>query len=203
MATTTPLTDAINSLTTYSNSVTGASDTDLSSAVATLVAGYGGGGASNIMVGTFTCTTYGETLTINTGYTGNGYPIAMMIYTPEGYNNTSGAFGSTIAYGAGSVFSHVKKDATIAPTWNNNLASDGGLILGSAKDSSSNSAMQNHFYSATERLFYGSVSNSDPQKMVKMPTATSFNVICRPDTTSKSYGFLINIPYIWMVVYSE
>lgn len=41
---TTPLTDAITALTTYSNTVTGASDTDLSSAVATLAAGYGGGG---------------------------------------------------------------------------------------------------------------------------------------------------------------
>ena len=41
---TTPLTDAINALTTYSNTVTGASDTTLSDAVATLAVGYGGGG---------------------------------------------------------------------------------------------------------------------------------------------------------------
>lgn len=42
----TPLTDAINALTTYANSVTGASDTTLSDAVDTLAAGYGGGGGS-------------------------------------------------------------------------------------------------------------------------------------------------------------
>lgn len=46
MPSTTPLTDAINALTTYSNTVTGASDTTLSDAVATLAAGYGGGGGS-------------------------------------------------------------------------------------------------------------------------------------------------------------
>lgn len=46
MPTTTPLTDAITALTTYSNTVTGASDTDLSSAVATLAAGYGQGGGT-------------------------------------------------------------------------------------------------------------------------------------------------------------
>lgn len=40
----TPLTDAINALTTYANSVTGASSTTLSDAVDDLVAGYGGGG---------------------------------------------------------------------------------------------------------------------------------------------------------------
>lgn len=39
----TPLTDAINALTTYANTVTGASDTTLSDAVGTLAAGYGGG----------------------------------------------------------------------------------------------------------------------------------------------------------------
>lgn len=44
MPTTTPLTDAINALTTYANETTGASDTTLSDAVETLVEGYGQGG---------------------------------------------------------------------------------------------------------------------------------------------------------------
>lgn len=47
MPTTTPLTDAINALTQYANETTGASDTTLSDAVGTLVAGYGGGGGSS------------------------------------------------------------------------------------------------------------------------------------------------------------
>lgn len=46
----TPLTDAINALTRYANETTGASDTTLSEAVATLVAGYGGGGSSNLVL---------------------------------------------------------------------------------------------------------------------------------------------------------
>lgn len=40
----TPLTDAINALTTYANEITGQSDTTLSDAVESLVDGYGGGG---------------------------------------------------------------------------------------------------------------------------------------------------------------
>lgn len=43
MSSTTPLTDAINALTTYANEVTGKSDTTLSDAVESLVDGYGGG----------------------------------------------------------------------------------------------------------------------------------------------------------------
>lgn len=45
MPSNTPLTDAINALTQYANETTGASDTNLSDAVGTLVAGYGGGGS--------------------------------------------------------------------------------------------------------------------------------------------------------------
>lgn len=48
MPNTTPLTDAINALTTYANETTGASDTTLSDAVETLVDGYGGGGGVSI-----------------------------------------------------------------------------------------------------------------------------------------------------------
>lgn len=46
---TTPLTDAINALTRYANETTGASDTTLSDAVGTLVAGYGGGGGIELI----------------------------------------------------------------------------------------------------------------------------------------------------------
>lgn len=50
-----PLTDAINALTTYANTVTGASDTTLSDAVGTLAAGYGGGGGLTVVAsGTYT-----------------------------------------------------------------------------------------------------------------------------------------------------
>lgn len=44
MPSNTPLTDAINALTQYANETTGASDTNLSDAVGTLIDGYGQGG---------------------------------------------------------------------------------------------------------------------------------------------------------------
>ena len=50
MPSTTPLTDAINALTQYANETTGQSDTTLSAAVGTLVAGYGGGGGDQATI---------------------------------------------------------------------------------------------------------------------------------------------------------
>lgn len=49
MSSTTPLTDAINALTTYANEITGQSDTTLSDAVESLVDGYGGGSGDSLV----------------------------------------------------------------------------------------------------------------------------------------------------------
>lgn len=62
----TPLTDRINALTTYSNTVTGENDTTLSDAVAHLIAGYGGGGSS-LASGTVTPQAASTELTFDTG----------------------------------------------------------------------------------------------------------------------------------------
>lgn len=70
MPSTTPLTDAINALTTYANTTTGVSDTTLSDAVATLIAGYGGGGSGGsggVYTGTFTPTERVSSVTIDVG----------------------------------------------------------------------------------------------------------------------------------------
>ena len=50
----TPLTDAINALTSYANSVTGEADETLSDAVRSLADGYGGGSSAQVASGEFT-----------------------------------------------------------------------------------------------------------------------------------------------------
>ena len=65
MPSNTPLTDAINALTQYANETTGASDTTLSDAVGTLVAGYGGGGGGLTQLYNLTLAQNTRTVTIN------------------------------------------------------------------------------------------------------------------------------------------
>lgn len=85
---TTPLTDAITALTTYSNTVTGASDTDLSSAVATLAAGYGGGGGGGTW--SYEQVTIGSNSVTNTvgacDYFGHTDLLAIMTTNADTYN---------------------------------------------------------------------------------------------------------------------
>lgn len=66
-----PLTDAINALTTYANSVTGASDTTLSEAVATLANGYGQGGGKSDMNGWTNDVAYTDLTIIQNEYVDN------------------------------------------------------------------------------------------------------------------------------------
>ena len=80
----TPLTDAINALTTYANETTGASDTTLSDAVATLVSGYGQGGGGWTTDGIVTnaepngIITLGSSITTISSYALCGKPITQI-----------------------------------------------------------------------------------------------------------------------------
>lgn len=69
----TPLTDAINALTTYANSVTGESDTNLSDAVYSLAQGYGQGSGSNL-----------TDAYVVTARDSEGYPTAVDYYNTDG-----------------------------------------------------------------------------------------------------------------------
>lgn len=97
MPTQTPLTDQINALTTYANTVTGESDTCLSDAVATLADGYGGGGGEDLLTTLLkqNLVAYENTeLTqINTQYTFYRQPLLESVSFPNvtiiGFNSTT------------------------------------------------------------------------------------------------------------------
>lgn len=84
----------------------------------------GGGGASNIVMGTFTTgATRASTGTFSINYTGSGYPIALIVVVNGGmYNNTSTGdttwYNSTNTYDAG-LFCMVKANTTVAPSYSN------------------------------------------------------------------------------------
>lgn len=99
MPTTTPLTDAINALTRYANETTGASDTTLSDAVGTLVAGYGGGGSSDPLqfsAGNIKALIFNQA-TVTTDYTDNQdnlYAMKLKSGTAVSYENFFGESAS-------------------------------------------------------------------------------------------------------------
>ena len=98
MPTTTPLTDAINALTQYANETTGASDTTLSDAVGTLVAGYGGGGGGSVLPDGYTQLLYLKSTGsqyIDTGIYTKANQTYYILFEKEG--GSTNAFGNNVS----------------------------------------------------------------------------------------------------------
>lgn len=96
---TTPLTDAINALTQYANETTGASDTTLSDAVGTLVAGYGGGGGdfeTGVYVGDGTVHSSYITITVSKQY--SHFAILIDDITGHASGDFFGCWGTPTMY---------------------------------------------------------------------------------------------------------
>lgn len=206
MATTTPLTDAINSLTTYSNSVTGASDTDLSSAVATLVAGYGGGGTSNFVTGTFTGAS-GGALNIDTGYSGNGYPIFTVIYPSEGTraSHSDGAYYNLVHSHAVNTLVSVKNDFLYAPSFSGSAKGDLANVLMSYKNSSSDKTSYGVYaqHYAYPYSVFQAMSGQNNFFRYYMNARTLSVFIIDSSSSSSAWGYYAGIPFTYHILYSE
>ena len=142
MPSTTPLTDAINALTTYANTVTGQNDPDLSSAVATLAAGYGGGGGVTVATGTVTPAGTSNTLIIDVGVSniqnfiilpaenpfgrGARYSVGNISLSSGFYyqslripmNSTGAAMNAPTGYTDNTSFTQSGTVVTVTTTWN-------------------------------------------------------------------------------------
>ena len=93
----------------------------------------GGSGASNIVQGTFTTgSTRAGTGTATIGYTGSGYPIALLVFVDGGpYNNSTGGnttwYNSVNRYDVG-FYSMVKSRVPTTPTYATSGADNYGTV---------------------------------------------------------------------------
>lgn len=109
----TPLTDKITALTTAANETTGASDTTLGDAVATLIAGYGGGGS--VASGTYTPAenTLGPSFDVGTSVD------HFVIFA------TSSPLGSGVKTAQGAIVDYTASSPTVCAIGSNNAGSSG------------------------------------------------------------------------------
>ena len=130
--------------------------------LASLVVNVSGGGASNIKQGTFTTgSTGGGTATFDTGYSGSGYPIALIIYVDGGaYNNGTGGnttwYNSVTRYDCG-WYAMVKSRTTTTPTYGTSGADNYGTVAIIYKNSTSTATT----YTRTSSMTANSYSSSN------------------------------------------
>ena len=167
----------------------------------------GGGGASNVVQGTFTTGGTGNTTgTFTIPYTGNGYPVALVVYVTGGaYNNTTSGdttwYNSMTRYDVG-WYSMVKGRTTSAPTYETSGADNYGNVAIIYKNSTSN----NLTYARTSTMTANTFSSSSAAASTACirfkgnKTTVSYYI---GNGTSSSMGFAKNTELSYIAIYSE
>lgn len=161
----------------------------------------GGGGASNVVTGTFMGTTDGEILEINIPYSGSGYPVAVAIFPTEGAYKTDGIVRTVVKQYAVVAYLAAKCNDS-APAYTGSGLSNAVSIIRISKSSASNASSMSaagSVGSSFRHLFSQSDPMSTNDNYVMMPSATKMKVLMA-DT---SYGFMANLEYEYAVVYSS
>lgn len=168
-----------------------------------------GGGASNIVQGTFTTSaTRASTMTVAVPYTGSGYPIAAMVFIAGGaYNNA--ASGNTDWYNAISRYDvglwyMTKARQTTAPTYTTGTADNYGCTAYIYKSSTTSattyarsSAMNTNTYTSSS-TDAGSANNC-----VRFKGNGKTLTVYIGNNTSSTYGFPPSTLLQYIIVYSS
>ena len=162
----------------------------------------GGGGASNIVQGTFKYDSY-TSATIDLPYTGTGYPVAIIITPQKGsYNPDDPDFYNLVSVCAIEVYCATKSRADVSPRYNGGSQANDGFTVQYRYKQSSTSATA---YSQTASNQYVVCSQGAPannnQAVVRMPSATKLRLVTQSSNTS--YGFANGVTYAYTIIYSS
>lgn len=163
-----------------------------------LLVNVSGGGASNIVTGTFTGTTAGAAMDVMLNYSGTGYPIAALIFPTEG-PRTNGSFANLVQRYAICLFCAVKQNVLVAPTYETYVGYNAMLMLHNYKSAEANAKQYANGGEASAYILKDEDAASGSGTYVRIRSAKKMSVFIA-DT---SYGFAANIEYTYYVIYSE
>ena len=157
-------------------------------------------GVTNIKTGTFKPSTTGVG-TLDTGYTGNGYPIAAVFIVDGGLSNpTNTDWYDAVANGAVGMWSMTKSNMTSAPTYNGTYQTTDGCSVTTLRKSSASDAQTYSGGGGTLTATFN--ANSAPvsagNTCIKFSDKKTVNYYA-----SSAGGLKTGITYRYWVVYSE
>lgn len=157
----------------------------------------GGGGASNIVEGTFTTGSTAGYTNINIPYTGSGYPISCIVVVDGGaYHSGTDWYSSTQRYAIGQ-WTMTKAVFDTAPTYTTGSTNNQGVTTWVYKNTSSTSYSRSSAMSTN--VFSSSNSSSAGATCVRLKSG---NVLSYYVNTT-SYGLHPNITYRYIITYSS
>lgn len=161
--------------------------------------GGGGGGASNVVKGTFKSSLNGYSISVSTGYSGNGYPISIAIFPSEGsYKTGSPAYSAVRRYGLVS-WTAVKCDLLARPNYLTTSVENNMSVSVIYKSSSSNANQ----YSGTMQMSGTVLSNSSASRTYYLCAKYNDSNKLSVYIGGTSHGFIPDIEYTYIIVFSE
>ena len=177
--------------------------------VKTLGTASGGGGASNIVQGTFTTgSTRNTSATVSLGYTGSGYPIAFLVYVDGGaYNNGTGGnttwYNSVNRYDVGWV-GMVKSRTTTTPTYTTSGADNYGTIAVIYKNSTTTSTTYTRTSSMSANTYTSSSTNAgNSTTCIRFKGDGKTLAYYVGNAGSSNIGLAPSTKYAYIVIYSS
>lgn len=161
----------------------------------------GGGGASNVVRGTFTASSNGGAAqTISVPYSGNGYPIACFVYPTNGFSDPS--VGNLIQQYAIPVV-YINKtniNSDYPPTYSTSGSQNQGQVVVRYKNMST-SPSSYATGASLDANTYSSDSATDSSRtlVVRFTSDTTLSVFI----ASSSYGLIPSVEYTYIIEYSE
>lgn len=157
----------------------------------------GGGGASNVVTGTFTASsTTGAAQTIDIPYTGNGYPNFIAIFANDGFGSGSSLYGVTHQYATIEV-AIMRSSQTVAPTYGGSGTNNTGYVTILYKGNSTSNTTASRSNGAS--VFSTNSATAAVGTSVRMSAKNKMSVF----VSSNSYGFLASATYRYVIVYSS
>lgn len=163
----------------------------------------GGGGASNLVTGTFTGTTTGAAMDVTLNYSGSGYPVAVMVYIDGGPSSNS-TYNSLVQRYVMQSWIAIKEDVTTTPDFTDTTTTgiNACMVTRSYKNSTSSSASYGTTMShntLTLSTNDAGTGGSSGNHVVHIKSKTKMSVFI----AASSYGFAANITYKYWVLYSS
>jgi len=159
----------------------------------------GGGGASNVISGSFKLTNTGWTQ-IDIPYTGSGHPIAVHIQTKDGEQSQSVAQKSRklgiVSY---DIF---RFDSTLTPTYNGIGSENANRLFWAYKSAENPANTTNTSVNTTSAFKDESPSSSGAAYAIRIISDTAMRLRTYDDTVP-SYCFIKDMEYIFTVIYSS
>ena len=167
----------------------------------------GGGGATNVVLGEFTVPAYSSSAprgTVSIPYTGEGYPVAAMIYVKNGAYNSEGAstwYNGIKRYAIG-FLAFSKSDTTTAPKFTGSSA-DTAVLTVVYKNSTSSATT----YTRTSSMMCSMFSTGNPPSnsafCVHFKNNVKTLVYSIANGTASTYGLYPEVTYVYHIIYSE